>query len=87
MAIISAAVKNTKHQNSINVQYAYKRIRLADAERIQNSSVREVKDIRCQWTTYEKLNQWCDDTKPVLLKYKFADDRKVWICIIYIFNL
>ena len=79
MAIISAAVKNTKHQDSVNVKYAYEKIRLNEAERMQNGSVRGVEDIRCQWTTYEKLNQWFDDAKPVLLKYKFAEDRKVWI--------
>ena len=56
MAIISAAVNNTKHQDSVNVQYAYERIRLAEAERMQNSSVRGVEDIRYQWTKYEKLN-------------------------------
>ena len=79
MAIISATVKNTKHQDSINVKYAYERIKLNKAERIQNSSIRGVEDIRCQWTTYEKLNQWFGDAKLVLLKYKFAEDRKVWI--------
>ena len=46
MAIISAVVKNTKHQDSVNVQYAYERIRLSKTERMQNSSVREVEDIR-----------------------------------------
>ena len=52
MAIISAAVNNTKHQDSVNVQYAYEIIRLVEAERMQNSSVRGVENIRCQWTTY-----------------------------------
>ena len=85
LAIISAIVKNTKHQDSVNEQYTYERIRLAEAERMQNSSVRGVEDIRCQWTTYEKLNQWFDDAKPVLLKYKFAENRKVWIYIIIFF--
>ena len=56
MAIISTSVKNIKYQDSVNVQYTYERIRLAEAERILNSSVRGVEDIRCQWTTYEKLN-------------------------------
>ena len=46
MNIILAA--NTKHQDSVNVQYAYERIRLAEAKRMQNSSVREVEDIRYQ---------------------------------------
>ena len=69
MAIKSASVKNTKYQDSVNVQYTYERIRLSEAERMQNSSVRGVEDIRCQWTTYEKLNQWFDDAKPLLLKY------------------
>ena len=69
MAIISTAVKNTKYQDSVNVQYTYERIRLAEAERMQNSSVRGVEDIRCQWTTHEKLNQWFDDANPLLLKY------------------
>ena len=48
MAIISTAVKNTKYQDSVNVQYTYERIRLSEAERMQNSSVRGVEDIRCQ---------------------------------------
>ena len=48
MAITSAAVKNAKYQNSVNVQHAYEIIRLADAERMQNSSARGVEDIRCQ---------------------------------------
>ena len=52
MAIISAAVNNTKHQDSVNVQYAYEIIRLVEAERMQNSSVRGVENIRCQRTTY-----------------------------------
>ena len=76
MAIISTAVKNTKHQDSVNVQYAYERIRLTETERIQNSSVRGVEDIRYQWTTYEKPNQWFDDAKSVLLKFRFAEDKK-----------
>ena len=87
MSIISAAVKNTKHQDSVNVQYAYERIRLSEAERMQNSSIRGVEDIRCQWTTYEKLNQWFDDAKPVLLKYKFAEDRKVMFNIMNFYCL
>ena len=58
---------------------------MAEAERMKNNSVRVVEDIRYQLTTYEKLNQWFDDAKSVLLKYKFAEDRKIWFCIIYIF--
>jgi len=87
MSIISAAVKNTKHQDSVNVKYAYEKIRLIEAERMQNSSIRGVEDIRCQWTTYEKLNQWFDDAKPVLLKYKFAEDRKVMLNIMNFYCL
>ena len=48
---------------------------MSEAERMKNSSIRGVKDIRCQWTTYEELNQWFDDAKSVLLKYKFTEDR------------
>lgn len=54
---------------------------MIETDRLQNSSVRGINDIRCQWTTYETLNQWFDDAKPVLLKYKFAEDKKY--CFVY----
>ena len=49
---------------------------MIETDRLQNSSVRGINDIRCQWTTYETLNQWFDDAAPVLLKYKFAEDKR-----------
>ena len=44
---------------------------------MQCSGAVQVKDIRCQWTTYEKLNQWFEDQREVLLNLKFAEDQQV----------
>ena len=73
--VMSTAVKDTKHEKK-NINYAYNKLRNVEAERLQNTIVKVVEDIRSQWTTYEKINQGFDDAKPVLLKYKFAEDKK-----------
>ena len=58
-----AAVKDTKHENKTNVNYAYNKLRRKEAKRWQNTTVKPVDDIISQWKTYEKLNQWFGDTK------------------------
>ena len=40
-----------------------------------NTSQLDVEDIRVQWTTYEKTNQWLSDSKEVLIDYGFAEER------------
>jgi len=76
VAVMSTAVKDTKHENKKYINYAYNKLRNVEAERLQNTIVKVVENIRSQWTTYEKFNQGFDDAKPVLLKYKFTEDRK-----------
>ena len=77
MALISAVVQNTKHEDTINISYAYDRLRINEAEKFQSNSARGLDDIRFQWISYEKLNKWFDDAKPIILKYKCVEDRKV----------
>ena len=36
MAVMSAAMKGTKHENKINIDYVYNRLRSIEAERLQN---------------------------------------------------
>ena len=76
LAVIDAAIKDTPHTN-LKEKYIYDKLWVQKAESLQCSGAIQVEDIRSQWTTYEKLNQWFTDTKQVLLDLKFAEDQQV----------
>ena len=74
-ATMEAAVIDTPHENTFNLQYAWEVCRTEHADILvpQGSAVAE--DIRWRWTTYENIDQWMTDWKGVLIKYGFAYDR------------
>ena len=75
-SVLYADVKNTPHESSAKIENIYRKVLTTQAYGMINSSQLDVEDIRMQWTTYEKMNQWLSDSKQVLLDYGFADRRE-----------
>lgn len=77
LGLISAAACNTDNENIINPNYIFQRLKEKKARTIQPSKKRKIEDIRAQWVTFEKLNQWFTDQRAFLLETKFAEDIEV----------
>ena len=71
---ISTALVGTRHEH-ISPDYVYRKLRRERPEAMQKSRMRNCEDIRLQWTTREKLDQWFTDSKVVLIDLKFGEDR------------
>ena len=60
--ILSAAVRETKHEASFELESVYRKAISSQAETMQNSKRQQNEDIRSQWTTFEKISIWLKDS-------------------------
>ena len=74
--ILSAAVRETKHEASFELESVYRKAISSQAETMQNSKRQQNEDIRSQWTTYEKISTWLQDSGQVLKDIGFAEEKE-----------
>ena len=74
-AAMMASVKDTRHEGTFNVEYAWHRLRELYPEEIAPSNTSTTENIRSEWTTYTKLDDWFTVHKPILLKSGLAIDK------------
>jgi len=74
-ATMLAAVEGTEHEENFSVEYAWRRLRKEFPDEVTPVAKLQVDDIRGEWTTWEKMNQWFDDSKKVLVDNGLAYDR------------
>jgi len=67
-ATMLASVSGTNHQGAFNIECAWARLREFYPEEILPSKIQTKENIRSDWTTYTKLNDWFTHHKPILLK-------------------
>ena len=74
-AVMLASVKDTEHEGSFNIEYTWARLRELYPNEIVPSKVQTAENIRSDWTTYTKLNDWFTMNKPMLINSGLAIDR------------
>eukprot|EP00588_Corethron_pennatum_P028771 CAMPEP_0194335564 /NCGR_PEP_ID=MMETSP0171-20130528/70038_1 /TAXON_ID=218684 /ORGANISM="Corethron pennatum, Strain L29A3" /LENGTH=199 /DNA_ID=CAMNT_0039098711 /DNA_START=1061 /DNA_END=1660 /DNA_ORIENTATION=+ len=74
--ILSAAVYETKHKAAFELESVYRKAISSQAETMQNSKRQQNKDIRSQWTMYEKISTWLQDLGQVLKDIGFAEEKE-----------
>ena len=70
-----ASVKDTAYEGTFNIEAAWTRLRELYPEEISPSKRTTVENIRSEWTTYEKLDDWFTQNKPLLIKSGLAVDE------------
>ena len=63
VAVMLAACLGTVHEDKFNTKYAWETCRRENADILIPTGVKEIEDIRWQWVTYEKLDQWFTDKR------------------------
>ena len=66
-AVMLASVKETRHEGSFNIEYAWRRVRELYPDEVVPSKMQTAENIRSDWTTFSKLNDWFDMNKPILV--------------------
>mmetsp|Transcript_7811 Transcript_7811/g.9090 ORF Transcript_7811/g.9090 Transcript_7811/m.9090 type:complete len:187 (+) Transcript_7811:396-956(+) len=74
-AVMLASVKDTIHEGSFNVEYAWARLRELYPDEIVPLKIQTAENIRSGWTTYSKLDDWFTMNKPLLIASGLTIDR------------
>lgn len=74
-AAMMVLVKDTEYEGTFNIEAAWTRLRELYPEELAPSKLLTTENIRADWTTYDKLDDWFTQHKPILINSGLAINR------------